>query len=148
MSAIGVIKRCLCSRETHLKWRLMNDRTGADQPFYLPSSGSAATRHADPVFQCPMGPFEEDLLGHLSEAGAAMCSAARQNISWWNCGNGYPLRRLEQSWAPDLDVYPARANPAPFGKTVSQDPPTRSPRRCWWSVKCRSGRDLAHGVST
>ena len=64
-------------------------------------------------------------------------------LSYWS-----PARRLKRSRAPDLDVHPARADPAPFGKTASRDPSTRSPRRCWRSVKCRTGRDLAHGVGT
>ena len=64
-------------------------------------------------------------------------------LSYW-----MPDRRPKRSRAPDLDVHPARADPAPFGKTASRDPSTRSPRRCLRSVECRSGRDLGHGVST
>lgn len=64
-------------------------------------------------------------------------------LSYWS-----PSRRLKRSRAPDLDVHLARADPAPFGKTASRDPSTRSPRRCWRSVKRRTGRDLAHGVGT
>ena len=64
-------------------------------------------------------------------------------LSYW-----VPARRPKRSRAPDLDANPARADPAPFGKTASRDPSTRSPRRCWRSVECRAGRDLGHDVST
>ena len=103
-----------------------------DRPFQHSLSGFSfqAQQLQAMLIRCPMGPFEA-LLGHLSEAGHGRVRGRTSIRLVVELSCRVPARRLKWSRALDLDVHHARADPAPFGKTASRDPSTRSPRRCW-----------------